>query len=265
MAEDSKISGLPRVTQLPDSTLFPVVTEGDNYAATAQTIRNYITGSIDFNAISRQSFIDKFNAAAGSFGGYDPSNAPDALRPYRLNGLWLSYEEALRIDAFGIPTGDIARRFAAMGLGLRTTYPYRKSNVVVSADEAFYYNRHIEVFNGDQIKTHSLTNAFVYCTALRSVQQIDMCSYGIDSKAFEQCINLEHLDIVRLGGNMSVEWSPKLSLESFQSIVHNATNTRPITITVHPDVYAKLTGESNEDWQMLLLEATEKQITFATT
>ena len=36
------------------------------------------------------------------------------------------------------------------------------------------------------------------------------------------------------------------------------------TITVHPDVYAKLTDETNTEWHALLALAAEKNITFAT-
>lgn len=38
-----------------------------------------------------------------------------------------------------------------------------------------------------------------------------------------------------------------------------------ITITVHPSVYSKLTDESNTEWHKVLLDAAEKNITFATT
>ena len=42
-------------------------------------------------------------------------------------------------------------------------------------------------------------------------------------------------------------------------------NSKAITITVHPDVYAKLTDESNADWHALMASAAAKNITFATT
>lgn len=44
----------------------------------------------------------------------------------------------------------------------------------------------------------------------------------------------------------------------------NAANTSAITITVHPDVYAKLTDESNAEWYAVLTAAAAKNITFAT-
>ena len=57
-----------------------------------------------------QVFIDEFNARCvvssttsaavikrNTFGGYDPDNAPDPEHPFLLNGLWLSYEEAIEV------------------------------------------------------------------------------------------------------------------------------------------------------------------------
>ena len=59
--------------------------------------------------------------------------------------------------------------------------------------------------------------------------------------------------------------SPSLSLESVSYLVENATNTRAITVTVHPDVLAKLQdAEGHPDWYAVNTTAQEKQISFAT-
>lgn len=59
-------------------------------------------------------------------------------------------------------------------------------------------------------------------------------------------------------------------------MVAKAANTTPITITVHPDVYAKLTGDTTNaaaaalsadelaQWQSLVSAAAAKNISFAT-
>ena len=36
-------------------------------------------------------------------------------------------------------------------------------------------------------------------------------------------------------------------------------------VSVHPDVYSKLTDEANTEWYQILLDAAEKNIQFATT
>lgn len=67
-----------------------------------------------------------------------------------------------------------------------------------------------------------------------------------------------------------------LSLASLQYLVTNAANTSAITVTVHPDVYAKLTGDTTNaaaaalsadelaQWQSLVSAAAAKNISFAT-
>lgn len=95
--------------------------------------------------------------------------------------------------------------------------------------------------------------AFVSCTALRNVRLKDIVK-GLD-----------------------ISGAPLLSFESVACMVDNAKNTEAISIKVHPDVYAKLTGDTTNaaaaalsadelaQWQALIAQAAAKQITFATT
>ena len=59
--------------------------------------------------------------------------------------------------------------------------------------------------------------------------------------------------------------SAVITLASLAYLVDNASNTSAITITVHPDVYAKLTDPSNTEWYAVNTAAQAKQIAFATT
>lgn len=75
---------------------------------------------------------------------------------------------------------------------------------------------------------------------------------------------LETFKIKNLKVSISLAGCPKLSLESLQYLVTNAANTSPITVTVHANVYAKLTDETNTEWNSLLSKAQEKNIQFVT-
>ena len=57
--------------------------------------------------------------------------------------------------------------------------------------------------------------------------------------------------------------APVISSTSLQYLVDNAINETPITVTVHPDVYAKLTDETNVEWYAVNTSAQAKQISFA--
>ena len=75
--------------------------------------------------------------------------------------------------------------------------------------------------------------------------------------------------------NLNIGKTPKFSLESLSYMITKATNTKDITITVHADVYAKLTGdttnaaaaalstEESAQWQQLVAAAAAKNIIFA--
>lgn len=69
---------------------------------------------------------------------------------------------------------------------------------------------------------------------------------------------LKTLKLYNLTYNANLRYLPALSLESLQFLVDNATNTSPITVTLHADAYARLTDT-------LIAQAASKQITFVTT
>lgn len=58
---------------------------------------------------------------------------------------------------------------------------------------------------------------------------------------FSGCAALEELSLAELKYSVSFADSPLLSLASLEYLVANAANTDPITVTVHPTVYARLT------------------------
>ena len=81
---------------------------------------------------------------------------------------------------------------------------------------------------------------------------------------------------VTIKKSFDVRTSPLLTFSTMQYLVTNAANTSPITVTVHPDVYAKLTGDTTNaaaaaltsdelaQWTALVTTANSKNITFAT-
>lgn len=216
-------------------------------------------------------FIDMWNTACGTYGQYNT-----ATGFFELNGLTdITYEEALKIDSFGAMTGNIDRRYSGK-LGVRTFYPLLKANITIDCTEAFSYNTSVEVINGVQIKTSDLMDTFSNCTNLRSIQEIDIVGTPIGANTFKNCSELENLKITRVRSNFNVQWSPKLTSSSFLHIINKATNEIAITITVHPDVYAKLTGDTTNaaaaaltleelaQWQQVFTEALQKKIQFTT-
>lgn len=74
---------------------------------------------------------------------------------------------------------------------------------------------------------------------------------------------LETLKIRNLHISLKLMQCPALSLESLQFLVAGASNTSPITVTVHSEIYQKLIDTSNTEWNKVLLDASAKDISFA--
>ena len=66
-----------------------------------------------------------------------------------------------------------------------------------------------------------------------------------------KAVNLETVDFRDLHTNLSLKNLASLSYETFRFMIEFATNSAAITVTVHADVYAKMTGGTVDDWGSL--------------
>ena len=122
-------------------------------------------------------------------------------------------------------------------------------------------------YRGKQIMVAKGRRMFVRCPKLKVVVgELNVSSISIAEQLpwFVACQSLEDVRLAGLKLNYSyLKDCLKINIESVSFLVANAVNTAPITVTVHPNVYAKLTDEGNEEWHRVLTDAIEKQITFA--
>ena len=217
-----------------------------------------------------QSFIDRWTAEVDKWGCYN-----EATGYFELNGLRdITYEQALQIldpmyrslDFWGSAHywGYVEQRFTP-----RTTVPF-----ICDENHFFpklYWTEKTEVvrFCGSSsisqltIKLTQQAARGMLCTTLTAIldrlvpTENVKFSYKYGS-ADSYVPNLSTLYIYHTAYNVDCSLLPKLSMESVVYMVENAQNTRPITITLHPTVYALLETS-------LVEAATAKQITFATT
>ena len=254
--------------------LRPAIKESDDIHT---TIANPGTAgqSVQLNlteAARKSLFCDLFNAAAGSAGYAKFTNG---AWDCKLNGLTLSYDEAVMILSVYHTGGDHTEDLVHHPV--RTNLPLYSSwgiNLTRFAER----NNSLEVANVDcVINGGYLQYAFYECKNLREIRGPIRHQVGkIDDCAFLGCKKLESLDLRKLKSNLLLSNSPLLKLDSLDSIVANADNgNTAITITVHADVYAKLTGDTTNEaaaaltadelsqWQALLTKAAAKNIAFA--
>lgn len=216
-----------------------------------------------------------FEAAGATFN--------DETGYYEMNGLTdLTEEEILGIYAgtFGWKNLDFSRLWREGNSSvLRTNFPLQDA-----------VNR--STFGVQPIAIHAYPNVETLC--LKSMVGSDRIGYWEKALYLNNCtqvigaivmsssssgviftivnaselVNM-HAYVNRRGINQAINFSSavKLSLDSFEFLVSNTgvSETHSLTITVHPEVYAKLTDEANAEWHSVNVAAQGKNIAFATT
>lgn len=206
---------------------------------------------------------------------------------YGLNGINnLSLAEAVEILA-QYPNATIVRSSMANAFQnskLRTTFPLRigTGSFTCSIWAMFSGCTKLEVLAvlGGTAYIKPMLAAFERCSSLRKIDgtlYVRDCSTASDfNNAFKGCVALEDVRISQLKYDISFADSPLLSLGSISSLIAQRAGSNTITVTVHSDVYAKLTGDTTnaaaaaltEDelaqWQQVCIDAIQKNISFAT-
>lgn len=170
----------------------------------------------------------------------------------------------------------------------RTNIPYRADTD--NGYEFFKMNTFCRL-NGDieicilgTIGVKADNNTFDSCPKLRIVKNLynrhdetygDFDVNTITDKIFNSCPKIESARVSKI--KISCEFaksSPYIDYNSVRFAIAKAVNTEAITITVHPTTYGYLTGSiepteqvggTTEEWQQIVTDAAEKQISFATT
>ena len=213
-------------------------------------------------------FRDMWNNACRTYGKYNEETGF-----YELNGLAdITYEQALVIYEYANEAAKSA--LAGVGRRGRTNIPSSEG----SASPYLEFEMNMSYSDNSSLEivkfTHTFGKVFMSlrnCKNLREVQgQFNYIkAYNNSDNRYYPFYELPALEEVRyygINGNCRFACqSPKLSLASVQYAVERASNTPAITITVHSDVYAKLTDPSNTEWYAVNTAAQAKQIAFATT
>ena len=228
-------------------------------------------------------FDDMWKAAVGPYGTVDHTHVENNIKkPYYLNELWLTYEEAV-ICLQAYLNRPLTQSDAYMNYTGRTQIPTRVYGPI----------RLESVLRGSYVTHARLTQAkalFLYAGSLGeymfSTASVVAASikkwldvvvlFGSGNPALESSITcfinapkLEYFRIQNVNKDVYLNQSSNIGIDSLQYLIANrypltSSNAKAFSIIVHPDVYAKLIDETNTEWHQLLLDAAEKQIQFAT-
>ena len=218
---------------------------------------------------------------------YDCQYDATKAKPFTCNGVALTYQEA--IDVYNAPRISYPRPTGLCGnynknLAVKTLIFVDSVGLYVMHDLSRFI-RGSKIINlrlannNSSVKVSNIYDAFGGCATLIEVNgiiDISEVNTGNSINAFTYAVSLREIRLLGLTINLNLQWQKELSYESLRYLVDNATNTSPITVTVHPDVYAKLTGDTTNEaagvlteeeeaaWQQVLADAVEKNISFAT-
>lgn len=196
--------------------------------------------------------------------GYDESTGL-----FSLNGLTDITEAQMRaIVAAGVMTND-NRNFRYSGTSIRTHLPAQMRLSVAQGERVFRQNVMIEAIVAPLLvpgpdcftNCHKLRRLTVYSPTPANSSQLS-AYYGLES--------LEEFRVTTVyARSFYLGDSPRISLASLNGIIDKAqAGVAAFTITVHPDVYAKITGDPETDrengWTSLPERAAAKNITFTT-
>ena len=202
-------------------------------------------------------FIDLWNKACGTYGKYN-----DKTGFFELNGLNdISYQEALLI----YQVNPLSKSIESMlnGSSVRTCIP-PKTDIILLRDFALR-NKTVEILNFNWKSAMSIQNAFYHCENIREINKLTLnVANESFSELFQRCFKLEYFDFRYFKEDLNLKDSPLLRLECLSNLIQYSRNTNSITITVHPDVYTKLTDVNNAEWNKVLTDAAAKNISFAT-
>lgn len=261
----------------------------------ASLVKTSDGGNVDegLDKAKRAVFIDLWNNACidpltkRAVGRYNESTGY-----FELNGLTdITYQQAMNIYRY---TSDGVRldgeKIIVYGFAqFRTNLPPSSGAYWIQINNLFSLNRILEVArlpqyysSGVKLKPNN-RSAFEGCYKLREIINVmEAPSHVSDSYTwygtFSGCFELETVWIKGLYGNISFAHSPLISSDSISYLVENRTtaHTDVITVTVHADTFAKLTGDTTNpavaaltpaelaQWQQILAAATTKNISFTT-
>ena len=197
--------------------------------------------------------------------GFFELNGLKDISTSEMRLIWLNRQQA--------PWNVMSSHRGQLRTNLFIASPITSSNNQIKVDCLFDSYSSATVINvsnsNDSIHATKIAGVYAFnnCGVLEEILGVFSLFTEVSTTThpFTRCYNLHKLQLFDLKWSVSFKDSPNLSLDSLDFMVARASNSKPITITVHPDVYAKIQDETNTEWHALLAAGAAKQITFATT
>ncbi len=123
------------------------------------------------------------------------------------------------------------------------TYTFSGSNIEVLV----FHKENQNIFNEPRMPSVSmqLYGTFSSCKHLRKIGAINCSKVVSFTDAFKQCVDLEEVRLYKIVKSLSLADSPSISKSSILYTVQYAVPAAAITITLHPDAFARLADDAD--------------------
>lgn len=228
-----------------------------------------------------QVFIDRFNShciIAGPFGNAKYGEWVESRGMFLLNETYLTYEEALVVEDWyiGKLTYENHTYPTFFGCPCKTVFPKQENNIaqwLYRDCKNMKIQRILPRGINDNINSN-VENCF-WGTPIEKVLG-NYCYVGDKKLVFTWGEKCREFWLSRIHVDCDFSKFQVLKLECWERSVTSREGDESLIYTVHPDIYAKLTGDTTNaaaaaltpdelgQWMALVETATEKNITFAT-
>ena len=242
----------------------PAIDAAETANEAAQTATNAATLAAQAKELL---FRDMWNEACGVDGKYNEETGY-----YELNGLTdITYEDAILI--YQCFTRSSRAPYSSLYMSsseVRNFIPLWHANTPQSWEDAYRDCTRLtvcKIIKGSTLLISKADRMFMGDFRLKEIVTELNCFNTVNftcSNIFFNCTGLESVKIKALSVSIDLYYPSGLTLESLSYLVENAVIVNAIKVKVHPDVYAKLTDETNTEWYAVNTAAQAKQISFAT-
>ena len=270
----SKLDSLPTATEL-DAALTAKQDKLVNSADVTVGEDDKLTVA---DTAKRKVFDDLWISAAGadgSNGTVDHTHTESGVsKPYYLNEVWMTYEEALVVY-----NEKFTRVDALIDRGINGVTNFVPNPNGLALSFSSFSANNTKVINVGYRRAKQLVSWLNNAQAVTKILGVIDLYYWDTSLAsyhYLNCPLLTTINLKNLRYDFNIGNLKRISLSSMQYMVNNSSATSSITVTVHPDVYAKLTGDTTNaaaaaltsdelaQWTALVTTANSKNISFAT-
>lgn len=293
-----KISEQTLATSLDGNEIIPFAKNGANGAVKASKIKEYVqpdltakqdklvnsddvTIGIDSkltvtDLAKREVFDDLWIKAAGSNGTVDHTHTESGVnKPYYLNEVWMTYEKALVV--YNENYADMSSLYGRVVYGVTNFAPPSAGSALTYSN--FGAPNAVIINVGGGFLVGSFAGWLMSAPKLtKIIGNINLTYWEASAQSYTylKAPALTDVSFYHLCNDFDIASLKSISLSSMQYMVNNSTATSSITVTVHPDVYAKLTGDTTNaaaaaltsdelaQWTALATTANSKNISFAT-